>query len=48
MNDRLGSNLPIPGRGREGPESALCGRWVTTRRMGEDAPKQTVSAARGE
>jgi hypothetical protein len=32
------SKLPVPRRGPEGPESALCSRWLTTRRMGEDAP----------
>jgi hypothetical protein len=26
----------------ERPVSALCSRWVTTRRMGEDAPKRTA------
>jgi len=30
----------------EWPLSALCSRWVTTRRMGEDAPKQTLVLAR--
>jgi hypothetical protein len=25
---------------RERPESALCGRWLTMRRMSEDAPLQ--------
>ena len=33
---------PFRGEGGEGPESALCSWWLTTRRMGEDAPKGTV------
>ncbi len=26
----------------EGPESALCSRWLTTRRMSQYAPKRTL------
>jgi hypothetical protein len=35
----MGSNLAVILRSGERPESALCSRWLTTRRMGEDAPK---------
>jgi hypothetical protein len=28
---------------RERPESALCSRWLTTRRMGEHAPKPSFA-----
>jgi hypothetical protein len=28
----------------ERPETALCSRWLTVRRMGEDAPKRTSKA----
>ena len=38
LNIRLRSNLPFPGEDGVGPLSALCSRWPTMRRMGEDAP----------
>jgi len=31
-------NVSVRKRWREGLESALCSRWLTTWRMGEDAP----------
>jgi hypothetical protein len=33
-----GSNPPVRLRPCRWPLSALCSRWLTTRRMGEDAP----------
>jgi hypothetical protein len=33
----------VQGRGRDGLESALCSRWLTTWRMGEDAPSRPSS-----
>src|SRR5215469_17502378 len=36
-NGSFGVQPLDPERGREGLESALCSRWPTTRRMGEDA-----------
>jgi hypothetical protein len=41
-NGRFGSNFRVPGQGRQGPESALCSRWLTMWRMGEDAPHRTL------
>jgi hypothetical protein len=40
-NGGYGSTPPVQPRSRERPLSALCSRWLTTRRMGEDAPKPT-------
>src|SRR5215469_18273233 len=36
-NGSFGVQPLDPERGREGLEAALCSRWPTTRRMGEDA-----------
>jgi hypothetical protein len=48
INDGLASNLAFQSRSRERPESALCSRWLTTQRMGEDAPKRTYRKRRIE
>ena len=37
-NGSFRSSLAVPPRPRERPESALCSRRLTMRRMGEDAP----------
>jgi class 3 adenylate cyclase len=34
-------------RDRLGPLSALCGRWLTTRCMGEDAPQRSLRRIAG-
>ena len=43
-----GSTPAVPLQSRERRESALCSRWLTTRRMGEDAPKRSLQPVRVE
>ena len=41
------SNLLAATHLDERPESALCSRWLTTRRMGEDAPNRSLERPPG-